>query len=188
VGSKTKWASEDLDATDMRAYELAYMEFGFDYGKIAFELNMGGSVELGARYGSLFRRTAYGVPRFGVRYQGNTWVANVFGGGADADDFSFQILRGNFEWQPNNFRKFAFSIMKRSASFDGTTRSTGFHFTTESEALAGAVYGSWRVRSRYWVGGELAVEQLKTSGSNGTTSDENSDVIPKFGVNGSISF
>lgn len=187
VGEKAKWSRGDLDDVDARAVENAYIEFGFDYGRVALEMFLGGSTEVAGSYHGLFARNAIGLPRFGFRYQGYTWTFNFIGGSSSGSDFNLSLLRANLEWQPAAYRKYAVSVLKREVGFNGQTKEF-IPFEAESESLTGAMYAYWRLKTRYWLGAELAGEQVKTSGSGQGTSDSKSQFVPKAGVMISLSF
>lgn len=191
VGKRYKWAPNDLGATDMRAVESAFVEFGFDYGKFALELYLGGAVEIAARFGDSFNRNTIPLPRLGLRWQSYTWMLDLMGGAADKDGYKVGLFRANIEWQPSTKRRFLFSVISRDMRFGGEDQNdeaTHLPFTAASKGVTGAAYGFWRVHTRYWLGAFLAVERAELSGAQGANADARSLTIPKGGGLVSLSF
>jgi hypothetical protein len=190
VGTKYKWSEVDLNATDMRANESAFVEFGFDYGKIALELFLGGATNIAGRYDSLFATTTTSLPRFGIRYQGFTWMFDLFGGAADSSGYKLSLVRANFQWTPSRNNRFMVSLIHRNMSFTGQADNDDTHptFSTDSKSNTAALYGYWRIKTRYWAGLFTSIEQNDLSGSRGSSSDERKITVPKGGALVSISF
>lgn len=191
VGSKYKWAPNDLTSTDMRAVESAFAELGFDYDRFALELYVGGSVETAGRFGDLFARNNLSLPRLGLRYQGYTWTANLIAGAGSREGFKATLFRANFDWQPSTYQRFLISFIKRDLDFSGEDQadsSTHLAFTSSHKSMTGAVYGFWRVHTRYWVGGFVAVEKVDLTGAQGAKSDSKSLMVPKAGALVSLTF
>lgn len=186
VGSKYKWFAEDLDDVDIRANDSAMIEMGFDYGRFAVEFHMGGATNVGARSNGLFQRDTLGVSKFGFRYQANTWTFNIFGGASDGSRASVGVFRANLEINPVKYRRFAFSFIQRSLDFKGLDILTNAPFEVNGESQTFAAYGYWRVKSRYWFGTLLAVENLKVTDNKNSTPNEK--IVPKVGVLGSLTF
>jgi len=186
VGSKYKWFAADMNDTDIRVNDVTLLEFGFDYGAFALELHFGGSANMGARSGGFFNRSSLGTSKFGMRYQAKIWTLNVFGGTGSGDDAKLSIFRVNFEVMARKFRKFAFSFIQRTAKYDGEDQITNAPFAVEGNSQTFAAYGYWRVKSRYWTGAMLALENLDVT-DNGRTGGYKA-TIPKFGALVSLSF
>ena len=186
VGSKYKWFAEDMNDTDIRANDSTLLEFGFDYGRFAFEFHMGGATNVGARSDNFFARETISIPKIGLRYQTRTWTLNIFNGSGSGGHASLNIFRANLEMASVKFRRFVFSFINRTIGFEGPDimANTPFQVTGESQTFA--AYGYWRVKSRYWTGAMLAVENLDVT-DNGRTSGHK-EIVPKFGALVSLSF
>ncbi|MGE4131471.1 MAG: hypothetical protein AB7F86_07515 [Bdellovibrionales bacterium] len=180
VGSKYKWFAADLDDTDIRANDSALMEFGFDYGPFALEFHMGGATNVGARKETLFNNDTLSVPRIGARWQGKTWILNVFGGSGSKGSSTIDLYRANLELARKKYRKFVFSVIHRKLSFNGKDSTNDTPFTVESTSQTFAGYGYWRIKTRYWAGAMLAAENLEVEGDR--------KLVPKVGGLFSLSF
>lgn len=192
VGDKYKWAANDLGPVDMRAVESAYVEFGFDYGKMALEFFLGGAIEQSARYGDLFARQNLGLPRVGLSYQGYTWKADVMGGSANSNGQAIHLLRANFEWEPSRNQRFLFSVIDRKLDFSGEDQVGPSHpvltFQASNDSKTVAAYGYWRFKARYWAGLFLGYEHAILRASQGANSDQKTLDAPKAGALISLSF
>lgn len=188
VGSKYKWSSPDLDAHDIRANESATLEFGFDYGAFALELYLGGAVNAGAREGDLFHGETFSIPRVGLRFQNHSWLVQALGGSATAKGFGLNFVRANVEWQPSSAQRFVLSGIERSLKFSGADAETGTPFTSGADALTLAGYGYWRVQTRYWIGGMMAVESLKQEYGRAASTAQDRKIYPKAGAMISLAF
>ncbi|MGE3681187.1 MAG: hypothetical protein AB7G93_05615 [Bdellovibrionales bacterium] len=188
VGSKYKWFENDLNALDARPVETATFEMGFDYGKMALELYLGGAINTAARFGEFFDRDSLSLFRTGIRYQGLNWMAQILGGSSSRSGFDLFFLRANLEWFPVKHRRYMISFIQRDLGYDGADSDTGTLFSAEANTRTAALYAYWRVRTRYWTGAFLAAEQASFSGAAGSSTDSKSAVYPKLGAMVSLSF
>lgn len=188
VGAKYQWAENDLARVDARGVESSFVEFGFDYGKIALEMYLGGTIETAARFGNYFARNVNPLPRIGLRYQSYTWWANVMAGSGGNNGYNIGFFRANAEWERSKSNRFQVSFIRRTIGYDGEDPDNGIAFTANSESSTGALYGYWRVKTRYWFGVMAAVEQLSLSGTQGTDNESKTETQIKGGALVSLSF
>jgi hypothetical protein len=95
-------------------------------------------------------------------------------------------LRANLEINVRSYRRFVFSLIHRTLDFEGEDDATRTPFSVKSESQTAGVYGYWKVKSRYWTGAMLALENLDVSAAG--HSPNRKELIPKVGAMVSLSF
>lgn len=192
VGKKFNWSIEDLFDSDIRANEIAYLELGFDFGRVSFEFFPGSVANVGAKYADRFQQQSVSAPRVGIRYQSYRWLADLFAGGSSHSDgttnFSMNLLRLNLEFNYFKNQRYSFSLISRNLSADAHDSNTAQPFKVNSSSLTLSAYGQFRFKRRYWAGGLVAVESVNIKSGINSADQSGSQLYPKIGTLISLSF
>lgn len=188
VGSRYSWQSADLDSTDVRANDTAFLEFGFDYGRWAVEIGAGGATNLATQSGDIFVKKSLSLPRFGLRYQLPHWLFHILAGSGSNEGAKINLIRTNIEYQRGKDQKYILSLIKRTMGFDGTVKRSEtdlVHLDVQSEAETIAAYAYFKFKTRYWFGLNFSLENNAIKADNG---ENKTHIFPKGATYLSLTF
>lgn len=187
VGSQYPWREADFDnRADLRLNDVTFIEFGFDFGRWAFQLHLTDVLQLGSFFDGITQIDTVNVPKVGLSYQGNTFKVEAFGGSAAVGTdrskltnkfgtLNVSLQRANLHYAGWDDLQLTYSLIRRQVNYDRD-------FTVASSSLTNAVYFTKPFRKRYQIQGMFSAEGITNDFRSPTNAARDDKLYPKAGL------
>jgi hypothetical protein len=184
VGTRYKWSKQDIPSpNDDRSSEIGDLEFGFDYGSFALNAYAGGVVDTGIRLNDQFVENSGNLPRLGLTYRNYLFGGDVQGGSGTYDQFKFGFFRFNAEVFFIKQWDFTYSLIYKTMDYSDPTK-----FVYSSNSFTNALYASYSFSYKFSMSAFLSFESFNNKYGLTSLSGTSSNLYPKAGVYGALSF
>jgi hypothetical protein len=184
VGTKYKWAAQDMPVNhDDRSSEIGFMEFGFDYGRFAFNLYGAGVVDSGVHVGSQFQENSGNLLRYGLTYQNQLFKIDVQYGGTSYNAFGLKFFRANGQYAFSKYLDLIYSFIYRGFSFSDPN-----FFQYASTSYTDVLYLKYKLSHKFQVGGFVSLESFANQYGPTSLISSSQNLYSKAGLFGALSF